>query len=161
MLIGKFFAGMAVDRFAHVTFIPSYGAEVRGGTSNCRIILADEEIASPVVEEADAVVVMNQPSADRFLPLLAPGGTAFVNLSMVTPAAAVANTVGMPATAWAQEMGDIRAANMILLGAYLGRRKFFTRDAVLAGIAALFAGKGGGKSAEINSRAFLRGWNHI
>ena len=160
MLIGKLFAGQAVNKFPHVTFIPSYGAEVRGGTSNCLITLSDEEIASPMVEEADSVVVMNQPSAERFLPMLAEGGTAFVNLSMVDMPKGLACVVAVPATQWAQELGDIRAANMVMLGAYLGAKRFFAPDEMVQAIELAWAGKGGGQAARINVAAFGRGWDH-
>jgi 2-oxoglutarate ferredoxin oxidoreductase subunit gamma len=160
MLIGKLFASLAVDKFPFITFIPSYGAEVRGGTSNCRIILSEEEIASPIVEHADSVLVMNQPSAERFLPMLAEGGTAFINQSMAAVPAHLGNVVAVPATEWAQELGDIRAANMVMLGCYLGRKGYFTREDMLATIGRVFAGKGGDKAVEINRQAFLRGWDH-
>jgi len=161
MLIGRLFASLAVGKFLHITFIPSYGAEVRGGTSNCQIILADEEIASPIVEEADSIIVMNQPSAERFLPMLAKGGTAFVNLSMVNIPTNIPNVVAVPATQWGMELGDIRAANMVMLGTYLGKKGFFSRDEMIQVIEHVSAGKGGEKAAEINKQAFLRGWDHI
>ncbi len=161
MLMGKLFATLSVGRFLHITFIPSYGAEVRGGTSNCRIILSDEEIASPIVEEADSLILMNQPSADRFLPFLAKDGTAFINLSLVEFPRNIRNVVAVPATAWAQELGDIRVASMIMLGCYLGKKGFFTRQEMTQAIEEVFRGKGEAKMAELNRRAFLRGWDHI
>ena len=82
MFIGKLLAGLAMDEYRHVTFLPSYGAEVRGGTSNCQVVLADQAIATPRVISADVLVLMNQPSVDRFMPSLASGGRAFVNWSV-------------------------------------------------------------------------------
>ncbi|MCK5849707.1 MAG: 2-oxoacid:acceptor oxidoreductase family protein [Kiritimatiellae bacterium] len=160
MFIGKLFANMAIDKFPFLTFIPSYGAEIRGGTSNCRIILSGEEIASPVVEEADAMLVMNQPSADRFLPMLIEGGSAFINSSLVeTPSSKKWKIVDVPATEWAQELGDIRCANMIMLGAYLCNEGIFDCEKVGLEIEKIFIAKGK-DVGKLNVKAFLRGWNH-
>ena len=158
LTIGKLLAGLAVERFPHVTYIPSYGAEVRGGVSNCRVILSDGEIASPVVEQADAIVAMNQPSADRFLPMLVPDGTAFVNTSLVVPPAGLERVVALPATQWAQEFGDIRTANMVMLGAYLGRRDLLVPERVLRAIEEC-APRVGRQTTDANRRCFPRGWD--
>ena len=159
MFIGKLFARTALDIFPHITFIPSYGAEMRGGTSNCRIILSHEEIASPIVEQADSILAMNQPSVDRFLPMLAPGGTAVLNSSMAV-APENMNAVEVPATEWAQEAGDIRAANVIMLGAYVRVKSFFDLDKILGEIVSASSEKGK-KAVNTNKSAFLKGWNSL
>jgi len=157
MFIGKLFAGMALEKAEHVTFIPSYGAEVRGGTSNCQITLASSEIASPIVEEADAMILMNQPSVDRFLPLLSENGTAFVNTSMAE-LPSDDRIVGIPATDLAHEAGNVLAANIVMFGAYLRREGLFSFEEVAARIAEVSAGKGAEFGA-VNAAAFEKGWN--
>ncbi len=156
MFIGKLFAQMAVDAFPHITFMPSYGAEVRGGTSHCRIVLANEEIASPVVEVADSIVVMNQPSLDRFRSALRPGGLIVFTASLAAPPAD-ASALGVPATEWALEIGDLRIANVVMLGAYLQRKNFFPYAAVEAAIASFSAAKGD-RARRANLQALRKGW---
>ncbi len=150
MFIGKMLAKLAVDAYPHVTFIPSYGAEVRGGTSNCQVRLSQEPIATPLVEKATLLVLANQPSVDRFMPMLAEGGTAFVNSSMASAASvgqasglsseAVKATGGthagklpvvleIPATQTALEIGDVQATNVVLLAALLARTGIIDRAA--------------------------------
>lgn len=156
MFIGKLFANMMLNKVAHVTFFPSYGAEVRGGTSNCQIILSSQEIASPVVETADSLILMNQSSVDRFLPCMADTGTALINSAMaVTPDRP--NVYGIPATDIAQEAGDIRSANVVMLGAYLYRKELATLDEARKCIIAASAVKGR-KFQEINATALAKGW---
>ncbi len=158
MFIGKLFAQMGMDVYPHVTFMPSYGAEVRGGTSHCRVILSEEAIASPVVEIADSLVVMNQPSLDRFLPALREGGRAIYNASMVQPPAGSVAATGVPATEWALEMGDARVANVIMLGAYLRKTELFPFETAEAAVAEFSAAKG--PDAEtMNRQALKRGWD--
>jgi len=157
MFIGKLFAQLVVEKFPHITFIPSYGAEVRGGTSNCRVTLSSEEIASPIVEKADSLIVMNQPSADRFLSLLAEGGTLFINSSLVEAPGGV-DTVSIPATEWAQELGDIRCSNVIMLGAYLRRKNYFAYEEVEREIVKISSRKGAA-AEKMNAAALKKGWS--
>jgi len=118
MTIGKFVAELLMHDHA-VTFFPSYGTEVRGGTAYCHVCVADRPIASPVVEQATCLVVMNQMSYDRFAPIVAPDGLVLSNASMIHPTTAhgPARLVEIDASGLANERGDVRVANMILLGA--------------------------------------------
>ncbi len=159
MFIGKLFAQTAMEFYPHVTFMPSYGAEVRGGTSHCRVVLSGEEIASPVVEIADSIVVMNQPSLDRFLPALQPGGRVVYNASMVqAPDMAGGAAIGPPATEWALAMGDIRVANVVMLGAYVRLVGIFPFETADRAIADFSAAKGPDAQA-LNRQALKRGWD--
>ena len=161
MFIGKLFAQMAMDAAPHVTFMPSYGAEVRGGTSHCRIILSDEEIASPVVEIADTLLVMNQPSLDRFLPVLREGGLLVCNTTLVPPPnRADIEVAEVEATAWALGMGDTRVANVMMLGAYLRKSGRFDFEVAEAAIKAFSAAKGP-KAEALNTGALRRGWDTV
>jgi 2-oxoglutarate ferredoxin oxidoreductase subunit gamma len=118
MTLGKFVAELMMDR-CEVTFFPSYGTEVRGGTAYCHVCLSDRPIASPIVEEATCIVVMNQMSYDRFAPVVRPDGLVLTNAGMIkaTGAHGAARLVEIDASGLANEMGNVRVANMILLGA--------------------------------------------
>ena len=164
MFMGKLVAKMMMDEGMAVTYFPSYGAEVRGGTANCHVIVSSGEIASPIVEEADTIVVMNQPSYDRFKSRLAAGGVALVNSSLVQAADPPAGRVilEIPATQMAGDLGDVRAANMVMMGAYNVVREFVPFEKLLAHMADAFgvrkkdAVELNGKAIELG-REFARG----
>ncbi len=129
ILLGKLLARLAMDAVPHVTFFPSYGAEVRGGTSNCQVILSSEEIASPLAEEFDSLLVMNQQSAARFLPGLTRAGTAVINASLCR-LPRDKRFASIRATEIADRLGNVRAANFVMLGAWLARKPLIPRKAV-------------------------------
>jgi 2-oxoglutarate ferredoxin oxidoreductase subunit gamma len=118
MTLGKFVAELLMHKF-EVTFFPSYGTEVRGGTAYCHVCISDRPIASPTVERATVLVVMNQMSYDRFAPLVRPDGLVLANASMVKPTGAhgSAQLVEIDASGLANGLGDVRVANMVMLGA--------------------------------------------
>ena len=118
MTLGKFAAELLMDRH-EVTFFPSYGTEVRGGTAYCHVCASDRPVASPVVEHATCLVVMNQMSYDRFAPLVRPDGLVLSNQSMIEPTGdhGEARLVEIDASGLANRMGNVRVANMVLLGA--------------------------------------------
>jgi 2-oxoglutarate ferredoxin oxidoreductase subunit gamma len=125
---GALFAGQllsytALEKDKHVTWFPSYGPEMRGGTAHCTVIISDEEIGSPVVRNPKAVIVMNLPSLDKYEPLVAPGGVLVVNTSLVDrePTREDVQVVLVPANDIAEELGEKRLANLVLLGALLAR----------------------------------------
>ena len=154
--LGKLYASLAAERFEHVTFFPSYGAEVRGGTANCSVILSDEEIASPLVEDADTLIIMNQMSADRFGPRLLAGGLVVLNSSLVS-ANDFAAPVEVPATEVADQLGDVRAANIVMFGAYLKRRPLLEFANVAAAVKEAF-GKRKPALGKLNAEALKRGY---
>lgn len=123
---GALFAGQllsyaAMDSGREVTWIPSYGPEMRGGTANCTVVIADDEIGSPFVQYPEAVIVMNLPSLDKYEPNVKKGGLLIVNKSMVNrkPNRSDIRVVEIPASEIAQELGDPRMTNMVLLGGLL------------------------------------------
>ncbi|HUU28733.1 MAG TPA: 2-oxoacid:acceptor oxidoreductase family protein [archaeon] len=159
LTIGKTVAGLGLKHFPHVTYFPSYGIEVRGGTANCQVILSTEEIASPVVERADNMILMNQPSLERFLPRLkGRGGRAFVNSSLAR-APEDRRVVNLPATDMAAELGDVRSANIIMLGAYLSGQKWAAKETFKKHLAQKLKRKGE-NVVELNLRAFELGWGY-
>lgn len=118
LLIGRILARTGMSCVPHVTYFPAYGAEVRGGTSNCQIVLSDAEIHSPVPDQFEAMLILNQESADRFLPQRTDTTRVVLNTSLCkAPAGEVA--CGIAASDIANKLGDTRVANFVMLGAYL------------------------------------------
>jgi len=155
VLIGRLLASAAVKTVPHVTFFPAYGAEVRGGTSKCHVVLSSKEIASPVSEDVDSMIVMNQASLDRFLPLMTRDCLALVNSSMCRIPARL-RAVAIPATERANQLGNTRTANFIMLGAYLARKRLISPADIEKGMAEAFSERDKALT-EINIRAFRIG----
>ncbi len=154
-LLGKFIARLGMDVAEYVSFVPAYGAEVRGGTSYGTIILSDSPIASPLAEELDCAIVMNQASADSFLPLLHQNGNAFINSSLCKTSQDPRH-ICLSAATLADQAGSIKAVNFVLLGAYVARRCILKPEMVESGILRQFKGVKG-EAAAINVRAFQAG----
>ena len=116
LFLGKVLAEAAMLEGKRVTYLPAYGAEVRGGTANCMVVISDEEIGSPFVNSADIVVAMNQPSVERFKERLKGNGTLVVNNSLAGAPKGMKKALSFPFTGIALTMGDGRIANMACLG---------------------------------------------
>lgn len=145
---GILFAGQALARAAmaeglETLWIPSYGPEMRGGTASCTVIIADEEIGSPVVDRADAVVALNPPSLARFEAAVAPGGLLVVNRSLIEaqPTRTDLEICSVPCTAVARSAGDDRLVSVVALGALLARRPMVPIEAVKAALTAMVGAK--------------------
>ena len=106
----------------HVTYFPSYGAEMRGGTANCYVVISDDEIGAPVMDAVEDLIVMNDPSLNRFLPKLKKDGILFINSSIVSDDIGRDDVklVKAPVTELALEMGNAKVLNVIMLGVYVG-----------------------------------------
>lgn len=119
MFAGQILSYAAMDAGREVTWIPSYGPEMRGGTANCTVVIADDEIGSPVVKNPDAALAMNLPSLDKYEALVKPGGVLVVNSSMVdrTPRRKDIKAIPVPCNDIAEELGNSRLANMVAVGA--------------------------------------------
>lgn len=104
----------------NVTFFPAYGAEMRGGTANCSVVISTDPVAAPVVGKPDTVLIMNEPSLAKFEPMVKPGGRVFVNTSLVAsrPKRTDVEVIDVAANEIAEELGSIKCANMVMLGAY-------------------------------------------
>ncbi|HNS07443.1 MAG TPA: 2-oxoacid:acceptor oxidoreductase family protein [Anaerolineaceae bacterium] len=121
LFTGQLLTYAAMDEGREVTWIPSYGPEMRGGTANCTVVISDEEIGSPMVSDPQAVIAMNLPSLDKYEGKVRPGGVLVVNESMVDRAVSRQDikVVMVKANEIAEELGDKRMMNMVLLGALI------------------------------------------
>lgn len=128
------YAGMMEER--EVSWLPSYGPEMRGGTANCSVCLSSRPIGSPLVLEPNALVVMNNPSYDKFIDSVAPGGVAVIDSALVDRKTQRTDitTLYVPATKLAQENGIGKLANLIMLGALWNATQFTTMEALRAAI---------------------------
>jgi 2-oxoglutarate ferredoxin oxidoreductase subunit gamma len=121
LFAGQLLAYAAMDEGRHVTWIPSYGPEMRGGTAHCTVIISEEEIGSPLVRNPSAVVALNNPSAEKYETQLAPNGFLFYNSSLVSHQITRRNihAVPIPGSETAAELGHAKLLNMVMLGALL------------------------------------------
>jgi 2-oxoglutarate ferredoxin oxidoreductase subunit gamma len=132
MLLGKILAETAMQEKKFVTWLPSYGAEVRGGTSYCMVVVSDMPIGSPYVDKADTLIIMNNPSLERFKQRLRSGGLYLINSSLVPPyESRKAKVFSYPFTDIALLLGNIKVANSVALGAYIARKKIVNLKSVL------------------------------
>jgi 2-oxoglutarate ferredoxin oxidoreductase subunit gamma len=134
---GALFAGQlltytGMDEGWHVTWIPSYGPEMRGGTAHCIIILSSDDIGSPIIRRPSLCIVMNPPSMDKYEPLVRPGGLLVANSTLVRAKSAREDiqAVYIPANELAAELGNVKMANVVLLGAMLGMREILPIESV-------------------------------
>jgi 2-oxoglutarate ferredoxin oxidoreductase subunit gamma len=132
MFAGQILSYAAMDSGREVTWIPSYGPEMRGGTANCTVVIADEEIGSPVVKNPDAALAMNLPSLDKYEPSVQKDGLLVINGSMVNRVVTRKDirSVVVPANEIAEELGDRKLTNMVLMGALLGNLDVLPLDAL-------------------------------
>lgn len=120
---GKVLAHAALIENKELSWLPSYGPEMRGGTCNCSVIVSDEPVGSPIIANPNVLMVMNEPSLDKFEGAVAPGGVMFVDSSLVERKAARTDieAVYVPATQMARELQAPALANMVLLGAIVAK----------------------------------------
>ena len=130
MFAGQVLTYAAMDAGKDVTWIPSYGPEMRGGTANCTVVIADEEIGSPVVKNPDVALVMNLPSLDKYEPLVKEGGMLIINASMVDRQATRKDisVINIPCNTMAEEMGNSKLANMVAVGALLKEKRIVGKN---------------------------------
>ena len=120
---GKVLAHAALIEGKELSWLPSYGPEMRGGTCNCSVIVSDDPVGSPIIAHPNVLMVMNEPSLDKFEGAVAPGGTVFVDSSLIERKVRRADveTVYIPATGMAKDMEATSLANMIILGAIVAK----------------------------------------
>jgi len=162
LMMGVSFAHSAMSKGLHVTYLPAYGAEMRGGTANCTVAIADEEIASPVASEPNYLVVMNTPSLVSFQNKVVAGGMIFLNSSITKeqPKRHDVTIHKIPCSDIAQELGNIRVANIVMMGAFLKISQTVPPDIYLKSLETILCSRK--KSlAEINRKAFAAGYDFV
>ncbi len=159
--MGYFLAYAAMKEGKEVTYLPAYGAEVRGGTAHCTVGISDEEIASPVASEPEYVVAMNQPSAKKFQNAICSGGMMFINSTLVTepPQRGDIEIVEVPASGIAEEMKNIQATNLVMLGALVKKTGLVSLKSLELSVEDAFSAKK--KLIPVNLGALRRGWEYL
>ena len=158
MMIGKLLAKAGLEEGKDVTWLPSYGPEMRGGTANCTVVIADKPIGSPLISSPQAAVVMNQPSLEKFAPMLRKGGILVINSTMipVNSDRTDLRSFRIKANDLAQELGNRRSANLVMLGAYIGLEEVVSPKTLIEAIKEAFAAKK--KFIDVNCKTFMKGY---
>ena len=157
MMMGKILAHAAMEQGFEVGWIPSYGPEMRGGTAYCTVVISDRQIGSPIIRNPKHLVAMNRPSLEKFAPKVKPGGVILVNSSLV-PVGSGRDDVDelkVPAVDIASELGNVRAANIVALAAFVFRSKVVDFEVFRESVKAEFATKS--KFIPLNMEAIDRG----
>jgi len=156
--MGKFLTYAAMGAGKNVSWLPAYGAEMRGGTANCLVTISDGEIFSPLTDNPETAIILNRPSLDRFESKIRPNGTLVMNTSLIDrpPVRQDLRIYQMPVNKVADEQGGSKLANMILLGACVQKMNMVAVESTLGLFELIFAGKNPGV-IEKNRQAFLFG----
>ena len=157
MMIGKLLARSGLDEGKEVTWLPSYGPEMRGGTANCTVVVSDQPIGSPLIPSPGGAIVMNRPSHDKFAPMVKPKGLLVVNSSLIPDRCDRKDITAfrIPASDIALEEGNGRSANLVMLGALIGMKEIVKAQTIMKAIEEIFAKKK--QFLEINLKTFQRG----
>ncbi|HHW94520.1 MAG TPA: oxidoreductase [Mogibacterium sp.] len=159
---GKLLLYAAYKKDKHVTWFPSYGNEMRGGSANCNVIISDDRIASPYADNPDMLIVLNGPSLEKFQNTVKPGGRLFINTSLVDEAMVTRTDVELfkaPVTDIAISLKNERAANIVMLGYLCKKTNLFTDKEFENSMCEYFEDSGKGKYNEKNVEAFRSGYN--
>lgn len=158
---GQILAQAFILQGLEVTWLPSYGAEMRGGTVNCTLAFSDDEVASAYIEIPESAIVMNLPSFERFESKVKTGGMLIANSTLIatTPKRNDIEYVFAPFTQIANEVGNIRTANMASLGAFLALKPFVDKDNLIKVLKKVFASKGD-EIVELNINALNKGFEY-
>ena len=159
--LGQFIAYSALNEDMDVTWLPSYGPEMRGGTANCSVVVSDTKVASPVIARPDCLIAMNKPSLYKFVDKVAPGGLIIVNSSLIEDKVERTDVkvAYVDANALALEAGNPKTANIIVLGAYIKLSGILPYETVDATIDKIFAKKP--KVVPVNKAAFKLGFDSV
>ena len=162
LMMGYILSLSAMGEGKNVTYLPSYGAEVRGGTANCTVCISDEEIASPVASSPDFAVVLNKPSMVKYQDLIKKGGAMIINSSLVDSEISRQDIdiVKVPANEIALELGSERTLNMIMLGAFIAKTGIISRDSLMKGLSEVLKGKDQ-SLLELNLKGMEKGAEYV
>ena len=158
LAIGKNLVEAGLEEGLEVTWAPSYGPEMRGGTANCHVVLSDRKIGSPLVVRPTELIAMNGPSLEKFAHMVQQGGLILINSSVVreTVEQPGVRTLYIPCGEIAEELGNPKVANMVMLGAYIGATGALHPDTVRSMIHHMFTGAKA-KLVPLNLQALERG----
>lgn len=161
LLMGYVLSYGALNKGLNVTYFPSYGAEMRGGTANCTVTVSDEEIASPVASRPDVLVAMNGPSLDKFEAQVADGGLIMLNETLIKwgPERGGVEVVRLPLNELAAKAGSERAANMVMIGAVCAKTGMLSLEETISGMEAALKGKE--KFFPLNQKGIETGFDFI
>ena len=161
LVMGYVLSHGAMLKGLNVTYFPSYGAEMRGGTANCTVTLSDTKIASPVASRPDTLVAMNSPSLEKFEKRVAENGLVVVNTSLIEENLSRTDVtlLKVPTRELAREIGSERAANMIMIGAFSAKTGILNREETIKGMRAALKGKE--KFFDLNQKAIERGFAFV
>lgn len=162
LFLGKVLAEVGMAHGKHVSWIPSYGPEMRGGTANCCVVISDENIASPLVEEPNTLIVMNRPSVAKFQPKVKKDGIMLYNSSLISGETLRDDIkiYAVPASEIADEIGTTKVANLVLAGAYFKICPSLNFNKVLDLLPTIIPAKKA-DLAELNRKALIRGYEFI
>lgn len=162
LFAGKLLTHSAMLEGRHVTGFPSYGAEIRGGIVNCTVIISDEMIGSPIIHSPNSLLVMNQASRERFESQLKPRGLFIMNTSLIKDPANRTDIeiIGINATDIAEELGNSNVANMVMLGALIGRTGIINPETIFSAMKEVIP-KHRKNIIQLNETAFKKGLAHI
>lgn len=141
LAIGNLIAYAGMKEGRHVTYLPTYGVEMRGGTANCTVVISSKEIGSPVVHRPHALISMSLPSLEKFGPRVLPKGLIFLNSSLINPKGVTRDDVELfpiPVNDIAIENGNPRMANMIALGAFIEKTKLVRMSSIFDSLEKVF-----------------------
>lgn len=160
--MGYVLAWAGVKDNRHVTFLPAYGAEVRGGTANCTVVVSDEEIASPIASHPEFVVAMNYPSLVKYQDAVKDDGIMFLNEDLIkeSPSRNGIELVKVPANTIAHDMGNDRVLNMVMLGAFIEKTRAVSSRAASEAIVEVLGDKKQ-KLIDINQKALENGARYV
>lgn len=161
MLMGKVLSYAVMNNGQHVTWMPSYGAEVRGGTAHSMVIVSDEIIASPVVKEPSVCIVMNKPSLEKFETRVKKNGLLLVNKALIDIEVTRKDIsiLNVPATSMAAELGSLKSANMVILGALIAKKSIVPLGSLIDALKDVFSAAHH-ELISINEKAIRKGYEY-
>ena len=163
ILAGKILALAGMDHGLEVTWLPSYGPEMRGGTANCTVVISDEPVGSPIVDEPTDLIAMNLPSLDKFEQVVAENGTIVANASLIDRSIKRGDVRAymVDVHALAEKAGSSRAINMVALGAYIKATGVLPLEVVKRAMARMLEEGGKGRFISMNENAINEGYNAV
>ena len=160
ILAGKILAQAGMDHGLEVTWLPSYGPEMRGGTANCTVILDEVTVGSPIVDNPTGLIAMNLPSLDKFEGTVAEGGTVILNSSLIDRCVERQDVkaIAVPLNDISTSVGNPRTINMVALGAYVRATEAVPLDVVKRAMKRMLEGDGKQKFVPLNEQALDAGY---